>query len=221
MKFVKITSILLMFGFLFVANAVVPVTTLNDNSTEMNDTIVDLNDNSTNANATVIDLPKGRSVISGDINISKLSDTIHSVWIVDGGNWKGYSPHQLVREEISQFYSLLTDNISATKATIVFALEDTQIEITIPSEPEDVTRIYPRGLSLHGANGEALSPHDIECAQYTLDGIATNYKLAVAIKLMGDQASVFVPEKMAESYENFMDIYEHEGYYVQCDKVEE
>jgi len=209
MKFMKIASILLMFGFLFIANAISPVTTSNDNST-----VIDLNDNSTNSNATVLDISKGRSVISGDIDISKLSEEIHSVWIVDAGNWKGYSPHQLVREEIQAGYGLLEENIPARKATIVFAMEDTQLEVAIPNEPQSMTRLYGKGLSLHGANGESISVYDILCS-------TPEYTLSAAIKVMGDEASLFVPESTIDGYGSFMNINESEGYYVLCEKAKE
>lgn len=213
MKLIKIASILSMFGFLFVANAV-SVDATSDNSINTNSTVIDLNDNATNSNSTMLDIPKGRSVISGDIDISKLPDEIHSVWIVDGGNWKGYSPHQIVIEEIKESYILLNENISARKATIVFAMEDTQLEIVIPSEPEDVTRLYGSGLSLHGANAQNFSAYDIVCSR---EGDA----LTASIKVMGDVPTVFAPQREVENYENFINIYENEGYFVLCEEAKE
>ncbi|MBN2824325.1 MAG: hypothetical protein JXQ76_03295, partial [Campylobacterales bacterium] len=113
----------------------------------------------------------------------------------------------------------LEENIPARKATMVFAMEDTQIEVVIPTQPEDVTRIYGKGLSLHGANAESMSAYDIVCSQNPTTSIT--YTVAALIKLKGDQPMLFVPEKIVDNYENFTQIDETEGYYVLCEELKE
>jgi len=202
------TTVSLLFSSLFVVSAVSSI--LSDN---ISISLLDYrNDNSTNStindNSTMLDLSKGRSVISGNINISTLPEEIHSVWIVDGGNWQGYSPSQDIRDEIEEKYTLLDHNIPAYKATLVFALEDTQLGLMENKNPTDVTRVYANNLSLHGTNGLYLSVDDIRCQE--------NYHLASSIKLMGDTAFVFAPDREVSNYETFTDIYETDGYFVFC-----
>jgi len=208
MKFTKMTTVSLLFSSLFVVSAVSSI--LSDNLAM---SLLDYrNDNSTNSttndNSTMLDLSKGRSVISGNINISTLPKEIHSVWIVDGGNWQGYSPSQDIRDEISAKYTLLNHNIDSYKATLVFALEDTQLGLMENQEPTDVTRIYANNLSLHGTNGVYISTDDIICQE--------SHHLAAAVKLMGDTLSVFAPDREIKNYETFTDIYETDGYFVLC-----
>ncbi len=210
MKFTQITTVSLLFSSLFVVSAVSSI--LNDNLAVILDYRNDnsTNDNSTNDNSTMLDLSKGRSVVSGNINISTLPEEIHSVWIVDGGNWQGYSPSEDIRDEISKKYTLLNHNISAYKATLVFALEDTQLGIMEDKEPTDVTRIYANNLSLHGTNGVSISTDDIQCQD--------SHHLTAAIKLMNDELSVYAPDRDVDNYSNFTDIYETDGYFVLCQK---
>ncbi|SHO81363.1 hypothetical protein MNB_SV-15-929 [hydrothermal vent metagenome] len=210
MKFSKMGLVLLSFGSLYAVSALSTVDALtlsNTNSTN--------NDNSTiNDNSTMLDINQGRTTISADIKLANLNDDIHSIWTLDNGSWYGYSTNSTVRDEISENYQLLDSDISASKATIVYALNDTQLEITIPRNPEDVTRLYPNGLSFHGANGDYLSPYNITCS---VDGSV----VTSVMKVTGDRVSLYLNGDKEIDYEKYNDmysIYESDAYFVLCDR---
>jgi len=157
---------------------------------------------------TSISIKQGRNTISGNIDITTLPDTIHSIWIVDGGNWYGYSPYEGVRQEIEAKYLLIEDSIVNSKGILVFAREDTQIESSDSSN--DIEHSYGLGYTLHGTNGESMSASDIVCDD-------SNAVVMVAT-VRGDEPSVYVPEREIDGIENFEYLDSDDGYYILCDK---
>lgn len=158
-----------------------------------------------------IDIPKGRSVISARIDVNKLNSDIYAVWIVDGGNWYGYSPDEEVNANIAKSYRLIKDIIPPYKAVIVWAKEDTNMTVESDETIPNVTQYYGSNFSIHGTNNTDLSVDDVTCA---------NEKgLSAIFKVHADEASVYVPEREIEEVENFTYIYHHEGYYVLCETV--
>ena len=157
---------------------------------------------------TSISIKQGRNTISGNIDITTLPDTIHSIWIVDGGNWYGYSPDEGVRQEIEAKYLLIEDSIVNSKGILVFAREDTQIESSDSSN--DIEHSYGLGYTLHGTNGESMSASDIVCDD-------SNAVVMVAT-VRGDEPSVYVPEREIDGIENFEYLDSDDGYYILCDK---
>jgi hypothetical protein len=211
MKFSKMGLVLLSFGTLFSVSALSNISGLknvNTNST--------MNDNSTiNDNSTTLDIAKGRTTISADIKLADLNDDIHSIWILDRGSWYGYSTNSTVRDEIKDKYKLLQNDISAEKATIVYALNDTELKVKIPQNPVNVTRIYGNGLSFHAANGSYLPLDDIACS-------VNGSTLTAVMKLAGDKISIYMSDETKdvdyEKYNEMYSIYESDAYFVLCDK---
>ncbi len=160
-----------------------------------------------------IDVIKGRSVISGNIDISKLPDSIYAVWIVDGGNWYGYSPRETVRDAIKKKYRLMRDDkiIPAYKAIIVWADEDSSIKLESDNSIKNVTQHYGKNFTIHGANNIIFGAEDIACSD-------TNNSITALFKVAGDTPSVYVPNKEINSTENFAYVYSDEGYYVLCEQ---
>ncbi len=159
-------------------------------------------------NASEIPLKAGRNTVSGTIDITKLNSDIHSIWIVDGGNWYGYSPHAGVREEIERKYLLIADRVDNYKGMLVFAISDTEIESI--SQTSDVVHSYGRGYTLHGTNGAGMSASDVVCT-------APNQVIMLA-QVRGDDPSVYVPDREIAGIENFEYLGSEDGYYVLCDK---
>ena len=158
---------------------------------------------------TSIEVPKGRSLISGAIAVSKLPDTIYAVWIVDGGNWYGYSPDTAVRQKIKDKYRLISGVIPPYKAVIVWANEDSTIVLEDDKSIANVTQSYGRGFSIHGANNQNLGADEIVCNKDTITAL---------FKVSGDIASVYSPSKVVDGMDNFYYIYSDEGYYVLCEQ---
>jgi len=167
--------------------------------------------NSTTTDKSYIEVPKGRSVISGNIDVTKLPSEIYAVWIVDGGNWYGYSPDESVREAIKEKYRLIDDIIPAYKAVIVWANSDASIEIESDNRIDNVTQSYGKNFTIHGANNQTFSVDDVVCndERNSITGL---------FKVLGDEPSVFVPNREIENLENFTYIYSDEGYYVLCEE---
>jgi hypothetical protein len=159
---------------------------------------------------TVIDIPKGRSLISGNIDVSKLSSDIYAVWIVDGGNWYGYSPDESVREAIKAKYRLITQMIPAYKAVIVWAKADTTIEVENDTS-FDATQYYGTSFSIHGTNNQDINTDNIICN-------GENDALTAIFKVHGDITSAYLPNAILEGMENFTSLYYNEGYYVLCEQ---
>jgi len=166
---------------------------------------------SSSADKSYIDVPKGRSVISGNIDATKLPSEIYAVWIVDGGNWYGYSPKQSIRDAIKAKYRLIDKIIPAYKAVIVWADEDASIELEDDNSIENVTQSYGKNFTIHGANNQNFSVDDVVCSD-------TNNSITGLFKVSGDIPSVFVPNREINSTENFTYIYSDEGYYVLCEQ---
>ena len=158
-----------------------------------------------------IEVSKGRSLISGNIDVTKLPSEIYAVWIVDGGNWYGYSPDTSVREAIKEKYRLIDKIIPAYKAVIVWANEDTSIELEDDKSIDNVTQSYGKNFTIHGANNQTFSVDDVSCSD-------TNNSITGLFKVSGDVPSVFVPNREINSTENFTYIYSDEGYYVLCEE---
>ena len=158
-----------------------------------------------------IEVPKGRSVISGNIDVTKLPSEIYAVWIVDGGNWYGYSPDTSVRDAIKSKYRLIDKIIPAYKAVIVWANSDASIEIEDDKSIDNVTQSYGKNFTIHGANNQTFSVDDVSCSD-------TNNSITGLFKVSGDVPSVFVPNREINSTENFTYIYSDEGYYVLCEE---
>jgi YD repeat-containing protein len=157
-----------------------------------------------------IAVPKGRSLISGNIAIDNLSDAIYAIWIIDNAKWYGYSPHADVREQIKAKYRLIEGTIPPHKAVLVWATEDTTIDVG-DDTPIDATHIYGSSLTMHGADNRGLSITGVECSQ-------DNHSMTIAVKLMGDVPSVYMAEKVHEELESFSNIYQNDGYFVLCEK---
>jgi hypothetical protein len=157
-----------------------------------------------------ISIKKGRNTISGTIDITKLPDEVHSIWIVEGGNWYGYSPYPQINDLIRDKYLLIKDTIANYKGALVYAVEDTQIETIQDNSGESVEHIYPRGYSIHGTDGAEMSGEDVVCSEPS--------KLVMVAKVRGDEAMVYVPNREIEGIENFVYLNENDGYYVLCDK---
>ncbi|KIM11779.1 MAG: hypothetical protein KU38_06320 [Sulfurovum sp. FS08-3] len=157
-----------------------------------------------------IAIPKGRSLISGNIAIDNLSDAIYAIWIVDNAKWYGYSPHTDVQEQIKAKYRLIEGSIPPHKAVLVWATEDTTIDVG-DDTPIEATHIYGNSLSMHGADNIGLSITGVECSQ-------PNYTMIAAIKLMGDMPTLFMPDRVHETLESFSNIYQNDGYFVLCEK---
>ena len=157
-----------------------------------------------------ISIKKGRNTISGTIDITKLPDAVHSIWIVEGGNWYGYSPYPQINDLIRDKYLLIKDTIANYKGALVYAVEDTQIETIQDNSGESVEHIYPRGYSIHGTDGAEMSGEDVVCSEPS--------KLIMVAKVRGDEAMVYVPNREIEGIENFVYLNENDGYYVLCDK---
>jgi len=157
-----------------------------------------------------IAIPKGRSLISGNIAIDNLSDAIYAIWIVDNAKWYGYSPHADVRTQIKAKYQLIEGRIPPHKAVLVWATEDTTIDVG-DTTPIDATHIYGSNFSMHGADNRGLSITGVECSD-------EKYTMTVAVKLMGDVPSVFMPDRVHETLENFGTVYQNDGYFVLCEK---
>ena len=196
------------------AAADINTTNTDVNSSDINTSIIDNNSSDMNLSdiniSLVIDIPKGRSVISGDINVSKLNNDIYAVWIVDGGDWYGYSPDKIVQAEISASYKVIEGIIPAYKAVIVWALNDTNITLEA-NQSVEAEQNYGTGFTIHGTNNQDLSVDDVTCA---------NEKgLSAIFKVYADEPSVYVAEREIEEIENFSYIYQNEGYYVLCETV--
>ncbi len=157
-----------------------------------------------------IAVPKGRSLISGNIAIDNLSDAIYAIWMVDNAKWYGYSPHADVREQIKAKYRLIEGTIPPHKAVLVWATEDTSIDVG-DNTPIEATHIYGSNFSMHGADNRGLSITGVECSQ-------DNYSMTIAVKLMGDVPSVYMAERVHEELESFSTIYQNDGYFVLCEK---
>jgi len=157
-----------------------------------------------------IAIPKGRSLISGNIAIDNLSDAIYAIWIVDNAKWYGYSPHADVRTQIKAKYQLIEGRIPPHKAVLVWATEDTTIDVG-DTTSIDATHIYGSNFSMHGADNRGLSITGVECSD-------EKYTMTVAVKLMGDVPSVFMPDRVHETLENFGTVYQNDGYFVLCEK---
>jgi len=158
---------------------------------------------------TSISIKQGRNTISGNIDITTLPDEVHSIWIVDGGNWYGYSPYPQINDEIEAKYSLITENIRNYKGALVYAVKDCEIE-TVTDSGESIEHTYPIGFSIHGTDGTYMSADDIICDDSS--------NLVMIAKVNGDTPSVFVPERDIEGIDNFVSLSETDGYYILCDK---
>ncbi len=153
---------------------------------------------------------KGWNTISGNINLVSLPDTIRVVWIVDGGYLKGYSADKKLRDEISKRYELIeTETLGSHKGIWIYAYEDTEIEL-IDNEPSNMKHVFWKGYSIHGANNKYISFINDDICK---DGL----KLIASGKLTADKLSVYVPEKVIDGFENFIDIEQNEAYYILCD----
>ncbi|MFK5976948.1 MAG: hypothetical protein QM493_10600 [Sulfurovum sp.] len=160
-----------------------------------------------------IEVLKGRSVISGNIDVSKLPNTIYAIWYVDGGNWYGYSPDNSVKEAITKKYRVMKDNyiIPAYKAVIVWANEDSSIELESDLTIKDVTQAYGKNFTIHGSNNISFSADDIVCSD-------TNNSVTGVFKVSGDESSVYLPSREVNTTTNFSYLYQDEGYYVLCEQ---
>jgi len=156
-------------------------------------------------------VPKGKSLISGNIDATKLPSEIYAVWIVDGGNWYGYSPKQSVRDAIKSKYRLIDKIIPAYKAVIVWADEDASIELEDDNSIENVTQSYGKNFTIHGTNNQTVDADDIVCSD-------SKNAITGLFKVSGDEPSVFVPNRQIDGVDNFYYIYGDEGYYVLCEK---
>jgi|GEM_PF-952509 len=153
-------------------------------------------------------VPKGTSAISGTIDTTTLPKSIYALFIVDNAKWYGYSPHADVQEEIKSTYQVIDGVVEAHKGSLIFAYEDTTIEMR--EQTSDMDHEYNKGLSLHGTNGVGLSATDIECKKPN--------QLTAVIKVRGSEPSIYLPDSDSEELENFTTIDANDGYYVLCDK---
>lgn len=165
-------------------------------------------DDESGVETTLISVKQGRNTISGNIDVTKLPPEIHSVWIVDRGNWYGYSPYSAVRDEINAKYLLIQDKVVNSKGMIVFAMADSEIESINSSS--DKEHNYGIGYTLHGTNGESMNAGDIICDNDTAP--------VVVAKVRGDEPSVFVPNREIDGVDNFEYLDSDDGYFVLCDK---
>ena len=188
------------------------VTAIDDIKSAIDDVIgMMVSESSERVSSLGVDVPKGRSTISGAIDVTKLADTIYAVWMVDGGNWYGYSPDSDIRKKIKAKYRLIEGIIPPYKATIVWALEDTYITFENSYSVPNVTQSYGNGFSIHGTNNMTLSTDEIVCDN-------NNKSISGIFKVLGDEPSVFVPNREIENLENFTYIYSDDGYYVLCEE---
>ena len=188
------------------------VTAIDDIKSAIDDVIgMMVSESSERVSSLGVDVPKGRSTISGAIDVTKLADTIYAVWMVDGGNWYGYSPDSDIRKKIKAKYRLIEGIIPPYKATIVWALEDTYITFENSYSVPNVTQSYGNGFSIHGTNNMTLSTDEIVCDN-------NNKSISGIFKVLSDVPSVFVPNREINSTENFTYIYSDEGYYVLCEE---
>ncbi|MBL0721813.1 MAG: hypothetical protein JJV88_04455 [Sulfurovum sp.] len=157
-----------------------------------------------------ISIKQGRNTISGNIDISTLPPEVHSVWIVEGGNWYGYSPYPHINDMIEAKYALIEENIVNYKGVLVYAINDGEIEVMVDESDESIEHTYPRGFSIHGTDGAEMSADNMVCDE--------PYKMVMVAKVSGDEASVFVPEREIEGIDNFVSLGATDGYYVLCDK---
>jgi len=161
-----------------------------------------------------IDVVKGRSVISANIDIHKLPSDIYAVWIVDKGNWYGYSPDTNVTKSIASKYRLINKTIPSYKATIVWAKNDTKIEILNKDTIPNVTQYYGKGYSIHGANNEDFTADSISCND-------TNSSVTAMFKVKADKPSIYKANMKMDNnqtVETFNYVYNDEGYYVLCER---
>lgn len=157
-----------------------------------------------------ISLKAGRNTVSGLISVADLNDDVHSMFIVNAGNWYGYSPHADILKEIKEKYMLIEDVVGNHKGALVYAIRDTTIKSASDVETTFVIHTYPRGYTLHGTDGDSLSVDDIVCEEPN--------KLVIVAKVRGDVPSVYVPYKTIDGIDNFEYLYANDGYYVLCDK---
>ena len=158
-----------------------------------------------------ISIKQGRNTISGTIDVTTLPDEVHSIWIVDSGNWYGYSPYPQINDLIEDKYLLITDTIQNYKGALVYAVADTKIEVLSSDSSEDREHTYPRGYSIHGTNGSSnVSAEDVVCQE--------PYKLVVVSRVRGDIPSVYVPNREIDGLDNFIYLNQNDGYFVLCDK---
>jgi hypothetical protein len=74
------------------------------------------------------------------------------MFIVNNGNWYGYSPHSEILKRIEEKYMLIEDVVGNHKGALVYAIRDTTIKSTITSDTVSVTHKYARGYTLHGTD---------------------------------------------------------------------
>ena len=115
-----------------------------------------------------------------------------------------------MRTQIKAKYQLIEGTIPPHKAVLVWATEDTTIDVG-DTTSIDATHIYGSNFSMHGADNRGLSITGVECSD-------EKYTMTIAVKLMGDVPSVFMPDGVHETLENFGTVYQNDGYFVLCEK---
>jgi len=187
-----------------VANVIVRLTD-SSGTQVMKDFNVSVNTN-TNTNIETITLKKGWSLISADINLTKIPQTISIVWEYVNGKWSAYSPNKNIEKTIVNNSSIdVLTSITSDKGTWVHATQKVKVDIQ-PSQPIFGYK-FSDGWTLAGTSQD-IGVEKVEC---------NNGLLPLSIwKYSNGKWSLHTNVANNLKYGSFDTINKNEGFWVNC-----
>jgi hypothetical protein len=154
---------------------------------------------------------KGKSFLSGNLDLNSIDDSITLVWTIVDDKLKVFSNDKEVLAKIltSGHSKLTQDDLSDTSKVFVIANKPTHVHFKYSDKNLIDKKYYKSGWSL-GGTIKKIEAKEIQCIK--------NYEIGSILKLSKNNYSIYVPDKLIGNMENFDYIYPYEGFMVWCVK---